>query len=131
MLKRLDHIGVVVDSLSEANAFLEKLGLKHVGDIELPNRLKAALWACGDGQIEVIEISEPGERARRLGLDKARVEHIAIEVDDLVATAESLAALGIRTQAVEPLRVGSSRNHWTQPDSSDGVVYQLIEKESL
>jgi methylmalonyl-CoA/ethylmalonyl-CoA epimerase len=130
MLKRLDHVGVVVDNLQEACFFLEKLGFTRVRDVELPGRLKATFWACGEGQVEVIEITEPGERARRLGTDKARVEHIAIEVDDLMTTVQSLASIGVRTQVPDPLRVGTSLNHWTERDSSDGVVYQLIERES-
>jgi methylmalonyl-CoA/ethylmalonyl-CoA epimerase len=130
MVKRLDHVGVVVDNLPEACVFLEKLGLTRVRDLEVPGRLKAAFWACGDGQVEVIEITEPGERALRLGTDKARVEHIALEVDDLMSTVQFLASLGVRTQAADAIRVGTSLNHWTEGASSDGVVYQLIQKDS-
>lgn len=86
MLKRIDHIGVVVDELAAAKGFLSDLGLDFDHDSELPGRLKAAFYRCGETMIEVIEISEPNERRRRLGTDAARVEHIAFEVDNLGQT---------------------------------------------
>lgn len=128
MLKRFDHVGVIVDDLSEAVALLNSIGLVHDRDVDLPGRLKASFWTCGDAQIEVIEILEPIEREKRLGSDKARIEHIAIEVDELQSTLKALALLGIRPQSSEPLQVGTSVNIWTQPETSDGVIYQLIER---
>ncbi len=129
MLKRLDHIGVVVDNLAEARSFLSELGLVHIRDAELSGRLKSSFWGCGDGQIEVIEISEPVERGARLGSAKARVEHIAIEVDDLAITMKFLLGLGVKTQTADPLLVGTTLNHWTIPESCDGVVYQFVERQ--
>lgn len=130
MLKRLDHVGVIVDDLRDAARFLIGMGMQHDRDIEFPDRLRASFFSCGPTQIEVIEITEPGERAQRLGLDKARVEHIAIEVDDLTTTLQVLAGLGVRTQTAEPVRVGTNLNYWTVPNTSDGVMYQLIQRES-
>ncbi len=128
MLKRLDHVGVIVDDLSKACGFLNDLGMKHDRDLELPGRLRSSFYSCGDACIELIEIAEPEERALRLGFDKARIEHIAMEVDDLSATLELLAALGVRMQTSEPVRIGANLNTWTVAETSDGVMYQLFER---
>lgn len=127
MIKRIDHIGVIVDDLEEASRLLTGIGMRYDRDLELPGRLKASFFSCGNVQIEAIEISEPAERARRLGSEAARIEHVAFEVDDLAATMDAMAALGVKTQTADPLRIGESLNHWTVPETCDGIVYQLIE----
>ncbi len=128
MLKRIDHVGVIVDNLQEAQAFLEGMGLEFDRDVAFPGRLRGAFYRCGETQIEVIEVDDPDERAQRLGSDKARVEHIAIEVDNLERTLQALSGLGVKPQQAEPIKIGANLNAWTVAESSDGVVYQLIEK---
>ena len=128
MLKRIDHVGVIVDDLDQARSFLSNMGLRFDRDLVLPGRLRAAFYACGDTQIEVIEIDEPGERAQRLGDSTARIEHVAFEVDSLATTLEALRGLGVETTTVDPMAVGANLNYWTRAETCDGVQYQLIEK---
>lgn len=131
MFTRIDHIGVVVADLQEAGRWLgEHFGLPLQRTLELPERgIRAAFYRCGEVDIEVIEISDPESRRQRLGEgQRARIEHIAVEVGDLKDALAPLAALGVRTTAAEPLRVGDSLNMWTVADSTGGVSYQLIQR---
>ena len=128
MLKRIDHVGVIVDDLEEAKRFLADMGLRFDRDLVMPGRLRAAFYACGDTQIEVIEIDDPTERAQRLGDGRARMEHIAFEVDSLSTTLQALRGLGVDTTTADAVAVGANLNYWTKADTCDGVQYQLIEK---
>jgi methylmalonyl-CoA/ethylmalonyl-CoA epimerase len=131
MLKRIDHVGVVVDDLSQAGRFLsEVLGLRLVKQVEIPEQsLKAEFYDLNGVSIEVIEVSDPERREARLGRGAAaRIEHIAIEVDDLGRTMDGLRDAGVTTQAEEARVVGGNRSHWTNPESCDGVMYQLFER---
>ena len=128
MLKRIDHIGVIVDNLEEAQAFLTGMGMEFDRALEFPGRLKAAFYRCGEIQVEVIEITDGAEREARLRGEKARIEHIAIEVDELASTLAALQGLGVRANSPEPVRIGANLNVWTTEESCDGVSYQLIEK---
>ena len=128
MLKRIDHVGVIVDDLDEANRFLWQLGLQLDRDLQIAGRLRAAFYACGDTQLEVIEIHEPTERAQGLGDATARIEHVAFEVDSLGTTLEALPVLGVEMPTSDPLSVGANLNLWTKAETCDGVQYQLIEK---
>ena len=128
MLKRIDHVGVIVDDLEQAKSFLSGMGLQFDRDLAIPGRLRAAFFTCGETQIEVIEVDEPGERARRLGDSTARIEHVAIEVDSLSATMQALRGLGVRATTADPQAVGANLNYWTRAETCDGVQYQLIEK---
>jgi catechol 2,3-dioxygenase-like lactoylglutathione lyase family enzyme len=127
VLKRIDHVGIVVDSLDEACGLLESLGLRRDRVLNIPGRLTACFYACGDIDIEVMEITEPAERARRLRSERARIEHIAIEVDSITVVAQQLAKLGVKTQTESPVKLDGGLNYWTDAETSAGVVYQLIE----
>jgi methylmalonyl-CoA/ethylmalonyl-CoA epimerase len=130
MLKRIDHVGVVVDDLEQARQFLAGIGMRHNRDLEIPGRLRASFYTCGEIEIEVLEISEPGERSQRLGSASARIEHIAIEVDSLSKTLMDLTQLGVVPQTEAPLKLDKGLNYWTVAETSDGIVYQLIESAS-
>jgi methylmalonyl-CoA/ethylmalonyl-CoA epimerase len=126
-MKRIDHIGVVVDNLAEARQFLSNLGMTLDHEFDL-GRVEAAFYRLGDVMVEVLECRRPEERSRRLGDAQARIEHIAIEVDDLAATVGELSRLGVELTAAEPVAQGDIRSHWTKPESSDGVMYQVFER---
>jgi len=127
MLKRIDHVGVVVDDLEQARQFLAAIGMRHNRDLEIPGRLRASFYTCGEVEIEVSEISEPEERSRRLGSASARIEHIAIEVDSLSKTLLDLTKLGVMPQTNAPVKLDKGLNYWTVAETCDGIVYQLIE----
>jgi len=130
MVKRIDHIGVVVDNLAEARRWLtEVFGLPLRRSVELSEgRIRGEFYACGDVDIEVLEIGDPEARRRRLGTGNARIEHIAVEVDNLNTALARLASFGVRTTSPEPRRVGNRLNMWTVEETSGGISYQLIER---
>lgn len=133
MLKRIDHIGVVVDDLLRAKKFLEGLGLTFQFERELPERqVKAAFYGCGDGRIELIEPTTPEARARRLGEgNRARIEHIAVEVDDTLAAAmDAVRALGVEFTTPRPVAIDGNLNIFTQPDTCEGIQLQLVEPDA-
>ncbi len=129
MFKRIDHIGVVVDDLAEARRWLTEvfgLPLRRSGELA-KERIRTEFYACGDVDIEVLEIGDPEARRQRLGTGKARIEHIAVEVDHLGTALARLASFGVRTTSPEPRRVGNRLNMWTVEETSGGISYQLIE----
>lgn len=127
-LKRIDHIGVVVDDLAEARSWLEgRLGLPVDRGVERAD-LKSFFFRCGDVCVEAIEILDPAVRRARLGDgQKARVEHIAFEVDDLTATLAALEGLGVRMTAA-PRVAGDFLTSFTVADTSDGVMFQFVQR---
>jgi catechol 2,3-dioxygenase-like lactoylglutathione lyase family enzyme len=123
-VKRLDHVGVIVDDLDETARLLTgQLGLVPESSEDRPD-LRIAFFEAGGARVELIEPVDPDVRARRLGDDKARIEHLSFEVDDLDETLRALQALGIETTA--PPRVSNgNRNVWTVAATSSGIVFQF------
>ena len=127
MLSRVHHIGVVVDDLADAERLLrDVLGLTLARSLDIPGRPdRSRFYRCADVDIEVIEVLEPEARARRLGDARARIEHIAFEVADLGATSAQLGSYGVTVG--EPLRLGTTLNVWTDPETSNGLLIQLVQ----
>jgi putative monooxygenase len=122
---RIDHVALIVDDLSDAVRLLTQLGLKTSAEVKRRN-LRAVFLSCGDVDLEVIEILDAEERASRLGNVPARIEHIAFQVPDLDAALVQLEQLGVRA-AGPPRDAGRYRMFFTDPVTSDGVVYQFIQ----
>ncbi|MER6467995.1 VOC family protein [Streptomyces collinus] len=133
MFKRIDHVGVVVDDLTEARAFLESLGMVLERAQEVPERnVKIAFYHCGDGRIELIEPTTPEARERRLGEgNQARIEHIGVEVDDVPSIMRAVRGLGVDLTTSEPVAVGPNLNAWTQPATSVGIQFQLVQRDAV
>ncbi|OLZ62609.1 hypothetical protein AV521_41560 [Streptomyces sp. IMTB 2501] len=130
MLKRIDHVGVVVDDLFRAKKFLESLGLTFEFERELPERqVRAAFYRCGDGRIELIEPTTPEARARRLGEgNRARIEHIAVEVNETITGAmEAVRGLGVDFTTPQPVAIDGNLNIFTRPDTCEGIQFQLVQ----
>lgn len=134
MLKRVDHIGVIVPELFRAKKFLESLGMTLELEREIPDRhVKAAFYRVGDGdsaRIELIEPTAPEARDRRLAAGgKPRIEHIAVEIDEEIATAmQAVRGLGVDFVAPEPVAIDGNLNAFTQPHTSEGIQFQLVER---
>jgi methylmalonyl-CoA/ethylmalonyl-CoA epimerase len=133
MLKRIDHIGVVVEDLARASEFLESVGMQLERAQEVPERnVKIAFYHCGDGRIELIEPTSDESRARRLGADnKARIEHIGVEVDDIGQAMAAVRGLGVTLTTDRPVPVGPTLNAWTEPETSRGIQFQLVRRDTV
>ncbi|MEU8890412.1 VOC family protein [Streptomyces sp. NPDC048442] len=133
MFQRIDHIGVVVDNITAARALLESLGMQLERAQEVPERnVKIAFYHCGDGRIELIEPTTEEARRNRLGEgNQARLEHIGVEVDDVPQIMKAVQQLGIELTTSAPVPVGPNLNAWTQPESSNGIQFQLVQRDAV
>ena len=127
--KRIDHVGIVVDDLTSARRFVtDVLGFDFDREVSIPGRLQAAFFRCGDAAVELIEVVDPQLRQERLGSATARIEHVAIEVDELLATVDRMRQSGVSMASDVPVVIGPTRSFFTRPDTSDGVMYQLFDR---
>lgn len=128
-LKGIDHIGVAVQDLDEAEELLGGFGLS-VGDVvKLPDVEGRFYPAGGDASIELVQFFDDEERGRRLGEGaKGRIDHIAFGVDDLEAILPALEALGIELTG-PPRRTDGAVSVWTKAPTSGGVMFQFIQRD--
>jgi len=131
---RIDHIGVVIDDLAAARRFLENvLGMELSVARSLPTiKVETAYMGYGAGpQIELVELGDDEARRQRLGTGaQARIEHIAIEVDDVEATRDALRSHGIEMQSEKPSLNGPTRSFFTRPETSCGIAFQFLDRRA-
>jgi methylmalonyl-CoA/ethylmalonyl-CoA epimerase len=140
VIKGVHHIGILVDDLPRAEAFLgDVLGFDVVKRASIPDEsTEVCFYDCGGVRLELIAISDPEIRARRgrAGGPAPEIEHVAFAVDDIEADADRLRGHGVRfaatgalaEEADAPLELGDTRSYFSYRDTSAGVVWQLIEE---
>jgi catechol 2,3-dioxygenase-like lactoylglutathione lyase family enzyme len=130
MIKRIDHIGVVVDDLESGKGFLQALGMKLMYDLGVPERaVRVSFWKCGDVAIELIQMDDPQANRERLrGEPRAFIEHIAIEVEDLNNTVSEMQARGIEMDGpAVTSKTRGAMSVFTRPETSDGYQLQITQ----
>jgi methylmalonyl-CoA/ethylmalonyl-CoA epimerase len=133
---RLDHVGVVVASLDSAAEFLrDALGLElRLAPPPAPDGGRIEFYGGTEkegARVELIQVSSPAALAARLGDAEARIEHIAIEVDDVRQVVEQLRARGVRFVTAEPYVLRDMLAIWTVAETSAGVQWQLFTRVKL
>ncbi len=126
---RLDHAGIYVDDLTDAERFLgEVLGLPLVRHSTPRDRNQAAFYSAGNAEIEAVWFPDPDERRRRFG-DPGRgtvPSHVALGVDDLDRAIAALRGRGVGFRHA-PTTSPSRTMQMTDPDTTGGIAYQLIQ----
>ena len=134
---RLEHVGVLVEDLEAAVAFArDVLALGEPTEIRIDEHgLSAAFFPLGAGRLELLRFDEPGDRLPPG--EQVRLDHVAVEVDDLDAEAERLRGHGVRfrgplspEEVQAPVEMRGRRHLWTVPETAGGFLLQLTEATS-
>ena len=129
---KVDHLGVAVKSLDEALKFYRDfLGLA-VGGVEevASQRVKLAFLTVGETRIELLEPTSPdGAVAKFIETRGEGLQHVALEVSDIVQTLDAAKAAGIRLVDETP-RVGAGGHQvaFIHPKAASGVLIELVER---
>ena len=139
MIKKVDHIAIVVRSIKEALQVYEgALGLELTDVKEVPEQaVRVAFLPVGESEIELLEplttdtstkLGTGGGVAKFLEKRGEGLHHICFEVEDIEAALRDLAARGIRLIDEQPRRGALGRVAFLHPKSAHGVLIELIEK---
>ena len=131
MIRRIDHIGVAVNSLEDSLPFwADTLGLDVDGIETLESeQVKVAFLEVGGSRIELLEpTSEDSVIGRYLGRRGQGVHHVTLEVQDLEARLESLRQSGVRIVGDAPRSgAGGRQVAFLHPGGTSGVLLELIQ----
>jgi methylmalonyl-CoA/ethylmalonyl-CoA epimerase len=131
MVKKLDHVGIVVNSLDESLPVYENiLGVKPVSIRAVPTQgVRAAFFEVGNGvAVELIEPLGPDTAvARFLERHGPGVHHICFEVDDVDSELGDMAAKGINPVEPKGRLDMTGKIGFLHPKSTRGVLIELAQ----
>jgi methylmalonyl-CoA/ethylmalonyl-CoA epimerase len=131
MIKKLDHIGIVVTDLNKAmQVYSEGLGLS-VKRIEQSEefQVKIAFLRVGEVLVELIEPIGPGGIQDYLNKHGEGLHHICYRVDDINKALEEVGAkLKMRDRKPRP-GGGGSKVAFLDPQNIFNVETELVERE--
>jgi methylmalonyl-CoA/ethylmalonyl-CoA epimerase len=130
LLKRLDHIGIVVESIQQARQAYEALGIKVSHVLDLATKpVTVAFLPLGEIELELLQ-PNPGESniADFLKEYGEGLHHICFEVPDLDAALQTAREAGLKLIDETPRKGASGRIAFLDPVSTHGVLIELVEK---
>ncbi len=134
MIKKLDHIGIAVNSLDAAlDTYKRIYGLEAIRiEVHKDTNLKVGFIRVGDVLIELLEPIEPGlGRIGQFLKEKGEgFHHIAFRVDDIDLTISRLNEIEVPLRDKQP-RGGAdkSRIAFIEPACTQNVLTELVERK--
>jgi methylmalonyl-CoA/ethylmalonyl-CoA epimerase len=130
----IEHIGIAVNSLSDAIAYYEQLlGTKCYAIEEVADqKVRTAFFKIGQTKIELLESTDPeGPVGKFIDKKGEGIHHIAFAVNGLEDSLEEIKEKGIRLIDEKP-RKGAEGLHiaFLHPKSTFGVLTELCEDKN-
>ena len=125
---RVDHTGIAVESIAEAEPVLFALGCEKLVEESVEGRFRWAQYDFGRGasRLELIEPeAENTFLTRFLDEHGPGLHHVTLEVADIDAVIEALEAAGF--DVVEYAEFGDWTEAFLSPNNPTGTLFQLME----
>ncbi len=128
---KLDHVGVAVEDLDAAGRLYEALGLACAGREEVEEqKVEVAFYPLGETRLELLQSTDPeGPIGKFIARKGPGLHHLCVEVPDVAAALERLAAEGFQLiDRVPRTGAGGCKVAFVHPKSTGGVLLELSEK---
>lgn len=132
-IKKIEHLGIAVDNLSEAIAYYENvLGLECYKLEEVADqKVRTAFFKVGDTKIELLESTDPeGPVGKFIEKKGPGIHHLAFAVDNADRALEEAEEKGIQLidkksrKGAEELNIG-----FLHPKSTFGVLTEFCSED--
>jgi len=132
MIKKFDHVGLVVRNIEEVVSLFSNLfGFKITEPRTFPEEgFRSTLISKEEVTLELIEpIGSEGIIQKFVEKHGGGLHHISIQVDDLEGEIKRLKAQGVKFVNEEPSRVSeTSKIVFVHPRSTTGLLIELIQR---
>ncbi len=130
MIKKVDHIAVVVPDMEEAKRFwVDALGLELERVENVPEEaVDIAFLPVGESEIELLQPTDPESGvAKYMAKKGAGMHHLCFEVEDIEAMLARLQAAEVPL-ITETAKVSSGKKYaFVHPKGTGGVLVELYE----
>ncbi|MDD5338884.1 MAG: VOC family protein [Dehalococcoidales bacterium] len=132
MIKKIDHIAVVVKDIEKAvKTYQEMFGFKEVERMAGPsNEFTSVMMANGDMRIELFQpLTKDSAFARFLEEKGGGLHHISFMTDDIVKELANLKAQGRKLQNEEPRQLPNAKIAFVHPSAAENVLIELVQRD--
>jgi methylmalonyl-CoA/ethylmalonyl-CoA epimerase len=131
-MSKIEHIGIAVKSLDNANDLFAKLfGQSHykIEDV-LTEGVKTSFFQVGPNKIELLEATNPESPIAKFIEKKGEgIHHIAFDVEDIEAEIQRLKAEGFIVLNETPKKGADNKIVcFLHPKSTNGVLVELCQE---
>jgi methylmalonyl-CoA/ethylmalonyl-CoA epimerase len=131
-MKKIEHIGIAVNSIKESNVLFEKLfGAPAYKEEEVVSEgVKTSFFMNGPNKIELLEATNPESPIAKFLEKKGEgIHHIAFDVDDIVAEIDRLKKEGFVVLNEIPKKGADNKLvAFLHPKSTNGVLIELCQE---
>lgn len=129
LFQRLDHVGIVVNSLDEAIATYTRLGFGLLQRIAIPaHGVEAAFLDAGNSTVELIAPTDLTSGTARFLQNRGEgVHHLGYQVADIEAALTALREQGFRLIDETPRPGAHGLVAFVHPKAAHGTMIELLQ----
>jgi methylmalonyl-CoA/ethylmalonyl-CoA epimerase len=129
---KINHLGIAVNSINEGKKFwTDVLGLEFEGaETVEEQKVTTAFFPVGESEIELLESTSPdGPVAKFIEKKGAGFQHVAFQVEDIVAALAELKEKGVKLIDQTPrIGAGGAKIAFLHPKATGGILVELCER---
>ncbi len=132
MFTRIDHVGIVVQSVDESlKTYCDLLGFTLLERVAIPQQqVEAAFLDAGNGTIELIAPTDPTSGTARFLQNRGEgTHHLCFEVADIYAALAELKEQGLRLIDETPRQGVHGLVAFVHPKATHGAMIELLQKK--
>jgi methylmalonyl-CoA/ethylmalonyl-CoA epimerase len=130
LLRKIRHIGIVVDDLKRAvEKFNQGMGLDFTEIIEKKDTgVEVAFAPVGETLIELLHYTKPTQAKRSIVREqKGAINHICFEVDDLEEAIRYFEERRLKVAKGYPASGAHGRIAFFEPSTTEGVLIEICQ----
>ena len=129
MMRKIEHLGIAVKDLNNANSlFVKLLGIEHY-KVEAVERegVSTSFFLLGETKIELLEATNSNSAISKFIEKRGEgIHHIAFAVDDIISEMKRLEEAGFQLLSKEPMEGADGKLIcFLHPKTTNGVLVEL------
>ncbi len=130
MLKKIDHIAVVVKDIDEAvKSYTDMFGFKAMEKRDGPGgEFVSVMMALGEIKIELLTPLKESSFSRFLEEKGGGLHHVSFTTDNVVKEMKKLKAQGKKLQNEKPIVMPDVKIAYIHPSAAENVLIELVER---
>jgi len=130
MLKKIDHIAIVVKDVEKAaKLYADMFGFKVVEKMGGPGgEFTSIMMSAGDIRVELFQPLKSGSFSKFLEERGGGLHHVSFLTDDIVKELKTLKAQGRKLQNEEPMVLPNAKIAFVHPSVAENVLIELVQR---